>query len=184
VAVDSSGNVYVADTGNHRIQKFTSEGVFLTKWGTQGVGDAGLFYPHGIAVDDSGVVYVADTSNQVIKAYRPGGVTPEEKQLVTWGGVKQTELYQNYPNPFNPETWIPYQLVEGTDVTIGIYDATGRVVRILSLGRRQAGFYTNKDKAAYWDGKNDRGESVASGIYFYVLYTKHFEDVKKMIIAE
>ncbi len=59
-AVDSSGNVYVADTGNHRIQKFDTSGGFVIKWGSQGAGDGEFSYPYGVAVDSSGNVYVAD----------------------------------------------------------------------------------------------------------------------------
>ena len=60
IAVDQSGNVYVADQCNHRIQKFTSNGDFITKWGSLGSGVGQFKYPHGIAIDESGHVYVAD----------------------------------------------------------------------------------------------------------------------------
>ena len=56
-------------------------------------------------------------------------VEPADKQSTTWGQVKRTVLYQNYPNPFNPDTWIPYQLSEASDVSISIYNAAGRLVR-------------------------------------------------------
>ena len=81
----------------------------------------------------------------------------------------QTQLMQNYPNPFNPETWIPYQLEKATTVTIAIYDQRGGLVRTLDLGNRGAGFYQSRADAAYWDGKNDAGEPVASDVYFYQL---------------
>ncbi len=76
-------------------------------------------------------------------------------------------LLQNYPNPFNPETWIPYQLSEAADVTITIYDAQGHIVRLLALGQKAAGFYHNRSRAAYWEGRNEHSEQVASGLYFY-----------------
>ena len=79
-------------------------------------------------------------------------------------------LLQNYPNPFNPETWIPYQLSETAYVMITIYDAQGRIVRSLDLGQQAAGFYHNRSRAAYWDGRNEHGEKVASGLYFYQIY--------------
>ena len=82
---------------------------------------------------------------------------------------KKTALLPNYPNPFNPETWIPYHLALDTDVTLTIYDIKGAMVRRLALGHQQAGFYTDRTKAAYWDGRNERGESVANGVYFYQL---------------
>ncbi|MBT7803894.1 tandem-95 repeat protein, partial [Candidatus Poribacteria bacterium] len=75
----------------------------------------------------------------------------------------------NYPNPFNPETWLPFELNEASGVSVVIYDIRGRVVRSLDLGRRSAGYHVSRDAAAYWDGRNELGESVGSGVYFYEL---------------
>ena len=94
-----------------------------------------------------------------------------------------SELAQNFPNPFNPETWIPFQLKEAADVTISIYDASGKVIRIINLGEKPAGFYTSKEAAAYWDGRNTEGEMVASGVYFYAIRAGKFFAQKKMIIV-
>lgn len=94
-----------------------------------------------------------------------------------------TLLWQNYPNPFNPDTWIPYQLKEDARVEIEIYAATGQLVRILNLGYRPVGFYTDREKAAYWDGKNEAGEPVASGIYFYSIKAGNFSATRKMVIV-
>ena len=88
------------------------------------------------------------------------------------------------PNPFNPETWIPYQLAENASVTLTIYDTTGVVVRRLDLGHRLAGYYTNRGKAAHWDGRNESGEPVASGVYFYQLATPSFRDLRRMVILK
>ncbi|MBD3181396.1 S8 family serine peptidase [Candidatus Poribacteria bacterium] len=93
-------------------------------------------------------------------------------------------VFQNYPNPFNPETWIPYQLSEVTNVNITIYDSTGRMVRSLYLGERLPGYYINKSKAAYWDGKNEAGEAVSSGIYFYSIKAGSYSETKKMLMAK
>jgi hypothetical protein len=92
-------------------------------------------------------------------------------------------LYQNYPNSFNPETWIPYQLAEDTDLTITIYSMSGQLVRSLRLGHKPAGFYTTKSKAAYWDGRNEAGEKVSSGVYFYTIQAGDFTATKKMVLA-
>ena len=81
----------------------------------------------------------------------------------------KTRLLANYPNPFNPETWIPYHLANNADVQISIYDINGALVRQLDLGHQRAGYYTNRSRAAYWDGRNEFGERVATGIYFYQL---------------
>ncbi len=97
---------------------------------------------------------------------------------------RKTELAQNYPNPFNPETWLPYKLSQQSTVLIRIYDAMGTVVRKLDLGIMQAGDYTNRSFAAYWDGCNSFGEQVASGVYFYELQTDHQTSLKKMVILK
>ena len=96
----------------------------------------------------------------------------------------ETAMGQNYPNPFNPETWIPYQLAETGDVSITIYNAKGTVVRRLSLGHQPAGYYTDQGRAAYWDGRNVFGESVASGLYFYQLTTDQTSLLRKMVILK
>ena len=83
--------------------------------------------------------------------------------------TKETKAFQNYPNPFNPETWIPYKLAVGAEVQIKIYNLTGQLIRTLDLGEKEPGEYISKDKAAYWDGRNNSGEEIASGIYFYQL---------------
>ena len=94
-------------------------------------------------------------------------------------------LGQNYPNPFNPETWIPYQIAEDCKVSIKIFSSPGKLVKTLDLGHKEAGFYMTKSDAAYWDGKNDWGEEVSSGVYFYHLQAgKFLNDVKKMVILK
>ena len=95
-----------------------------------------------------------------------------------------TLLLPNYPNPFNPETWIPYQLAHDADVEIRIYDVRGTVVRQLALGYQSAGFYTNRTRAAYWDGRNDQGESVSNGVYFYQLRAGDISPLRKMLMLK
>ena len=96
----------------------------------------------------------------------------------------KTRLLANYPNPFNPETWIPYALAKGSDVHILIYDTRGAVVRHLELGHQSAGYYTEKNRAAYWDGRNTLGERVASGIYFFQLRAVNVSLLRKMVILK
>ena len=97
---------------------------------------------------------------------------------------EKTALLRNYPNPFNPETWIPYQLAHAADVTLTIYDAQGVLVRQLDLGYQQAGYYTNRTRAAYWDGRNHLGEAVGSGLYFYQLRAGDYSAIHKMVILK
>ena len=97
---------------------------------------------------------------------------------------KETALLANYPNPFNPETWIPYQLAQSAEVTLTIYDMNGRLVRRLALGHQAAGMYRSRSRAAYWDGHNQLGESVASGLYFYTLTGDDFTATRRMLILK
>ena len=96
----------------------------------------------------------------------------------------ETQLLANYPNPFNPETWIPYQLSEASDVKLTIYDTRGVVVRQLDLGHQRAGIYASRSRAAYWNGKNETGEPVASGVYFYTLTVGEFTATRRMLIRK
>ena len=96
----------------------------------------------------------------------------------------ETGIFANYPNPFNPETWIPYQLSEPAEVTLTIYAVNGNVVRRLALGHQPAGVYQSKNRAAYWDGRNEQGERVASGVYFYTFSTGAFTSTRKMFIRK
>ena len=97
---------------------------------------------------------------------------------------KQTQLLANYPNPFNPETWIPYQLANASDVQISIYDTHGTVVRQLALGHQPEGYYTTRSRAAYWDGRNTFGERVVSGIYFYQFQADNISSLRKLLILK
>jgi len=98
--------------------------------------------------------------------------------------VSRSYLGLSYPNPFNPETWIPYQLANNTDVTIRIYNASGLLVKTLNLGDKPSGLYTSKDKAAYWDGMNESGEQVSSGIYFYNIQAGEYTATRKMLMLK
>lgn len=95
---------------------------------------------------------------------------------------KANRLLSNYPNPFNPETWIPFELANDSDVTIRIYDVNGRLIRTLNLGNLPAGLYRSKHRAVYWNGKTETGEQVASGMYFYTIHAGNFQATKKMCI--
>ena len=118
-----------------------------------------------------------------------GGSTPAKTSLADRKKPRSEgkifALYNNYPNPCNPETWIPYQLAADAHVVIHIYNAKGQLVRTLDLGNQRAGAHITKDKAAYWDGKNDEGSFVASGVYFYTLEVNGKEiGTRKMIMSK
>ena len=98
--------------------------------------------------------------------------------------VEETKLLPNYPNPFNPETWIPYQLSEGSTVTVKIYDVSGSLVRTIGVGHKPVGYYLTREKAVYWDGQNQTGEPVSSGVYFYTLNTDAYTQTRRMVIVK
>ena len=124
----------------------------------------------------------AQIENDGSLAFRQG--IANLQQLLALLVPQRTVLLTNYPNPFNPETWIPYQLAESAEVTLCIYTVTGALVRTLNLGHQSAGRYQERHRAAYWDGKNEVGESVASGVYFYTLTAGDFAATRKMLIRK
>ncbi|MYE90939.1 T9SS type A sorting domain-containing protein, partial [Candidatus Poribacteria bacterium] len=133
----------------------------------------------------------ADIEEWLTQARQMGLTTPDYlhgiavlEQLLAAMTPPETVLLPNYPNPFNPETWIPYHLAHAADVTLTIYDTKGAVVRRLDLGHQPAGYYTARSKAAYWDGRNERGESVASGVYFYQLRAGDYTTLRRMVIVK
>ena len=112
----------------------------------------------------------------------PRGIEYLEKLLEALT-PERTALLPNYPNPFNPETWIPYQLARDSHVRISIYDTKGILVRHLDVGLKPGGFYTDKHYAAYWNGRNNSGELLASGLYVYVFRAGSFRSARRMAIV-
>ena len=92
IEVDSAGNVYVADTGNSRIQKFDAGRASITAWGSYGSGNGQFILPYGVAVDSAGNVYVADTGNSRIQKFDAGGAF-----IGTWGSLGPDNGQFNYP---------------------------------------------------------------------------------------
>ena len=90
---------------------------------------------------------------------------------------KEFKLYQNYPNPGNPSTVIRYQLAEGCNVRLTVYNTLGQKVRTLVDDVQPAGFY-----AVTWDGTDESGWRVASGIYLYSIQAGEFRAVKKALL--
>jgi hypothetical protein len=122
-------------------------------------------------------LYASDTTTIKLKVL--------DKKFTSYAArPEKSELLQNFPNPFNPNTWIPFQLKESCEVKIVIYKSTGELVRYLDLGYKSAGIYIGQDRSAYWDGRDEHGSPVASGVYFYSIQAGSFSDVKKMIIQK
>ena len=144
---------------------------------------------------DGGSVYLFDTEavnnlniplSKNLEDFKvPLSVEPTDQlALIMLGGVKRNALLQNFPNPFNPETWVPYTLADDAAVEVRIYDVQGRLIRQLNIGQQRAGRYLNKQAAAYWDGRDQSGVSVASGVYFYTLEADAFSETRRMVIRK
>ena len=91
---------------------------------------------------------------------------------------KKFALQQNYPNPFNPSTTITYELAKPVNVTLRVYDISGRLIRTIVNDMQKAGRYE-----VQWDGKNDAGNQVASGMYFLRMQTPGFTKIRKMTLV-
>ena len=168
---------------------------------TEGVAEAGGRFTLGYAdLSRSPVVRVGDTLRLTLTDITSGRPIGKMDYAITVDDIRNayttleltfdsiapmhTQLLQNYPNPFNPETWIPYQLASDADVIVTIYDTESVLVRQLDMGYQQAGYYTDRARAAYWDGRNHLGESVGSGIYFYQLRAGDYVTMRKMVILK
>ena len=150
------------------------------------VAAAPTIYPHALAT-----LAAADVQQWLLQAQQLNLTDPVSQrgirfleQLLMALTPKETALLPNYPNPFNPETWIPYQLAEPAKVTLIIYAVDGTVTRTLELGHQSIGVYHDRHRAVHWDGKNELGEPVASGVYFYTLTAGEFKATRKMIVQK
>ena len=150
-------------------------------------------------LDRLGMLFIADNplnpnANAILAAMQDANsmyididvtaTAPEVEEVVEVEAPAKTELLANYPNPFNPETWIPYQLSKPAHVSLTIYNMRGVVVREITLGHQVAGLYNNRARAIHWDGKNNIGERVASGLYFYTLKAGDYTATRKMLIRK
>ena len=168
---------------------------------TEGLAEAGGRFTIGYAdLSRTPIVQVGDTLRLTLTDITSGKPIGKIDHAITADDIRKayttlhltfdsiapmhTRLLQNYPNPFNPETWVPYHLAKASEVQITIYDASGRVVRSLDLGYQSEGYYTSQNRAAYWAGTNEIGETVASGTYFYVLTAGDFSATRKMLILK
>ena len=191
IAVDGSGNVYVTGrsggsgtSDDYATIKYYPDGD--TAWLARYNGPAnGNDHAFSMALDSSGNVYVTGESEGdgtdydycTIKYFQ----TPSAVKDESGDGEKPSEfqLSQNYPNPFNPNTKIDFTLTKSGFVTLRIYDTLGRKVRTLVSQELSSGY-----KSVIWDGKNEDGKEVASGVYFYQLKVGDFSEPKKMLLLK
>lgn len=123
----------------------------------------------------SGNIYVSDMQNGLyIFTF-----TPPTPTAVPHETPRTFALQQNYPNPFNPTTTIAYELADPSQVSLTVFDASGNHVRTLVDA-----YQTRGPQTARWNGKNDSGQAVASGVYFCRLQAGAFSDTKRMILLK
>ena len=130
---------------------------------------------------EDGIIFIWDINPSTTPSV---SVEPTDRLLTPWGKIKQFNLLQNFPNPFNPETWIPYQLAIDAEVSLHIYDSRGQLIHTLHMGRQRATSYVTSADAAYWDGRNQVGERVPSGMYFYRMQVGNASATRRMVIQK
>jgi hypothetical protein len=116
----------------------------------------------------------AEVAKIVFRWLDPAGIRDPKDAAAL---LKAVHLFQNQPNPFSPETRIAFDLPKAGPVELVIYSVNGRLVRRLVKGTRESGRHT-----ANWDGRDDAGEKVGSGIYFYQLTAPGVEESRRMIL--
>jgi hypothetical protein len=122
-----------------------------------------------------------DLNNTFTNAYAP---TPNDSLVTT--GIEDLstiptdfDISQNYPNPFNPNTTIKYQLPQLSQVTVTIYNLLGQKVKTLVNEQKKPGYYEVE-----WNGLNDHGVQVATGLYIYRIHAADFVRSKKMLLLK
>jgi hypothetical protein len=117
---------------------------------------------------------VAVVENAVLIFPKSSAVEEDQVEI-----PRDFELFQSYPNPFNNETIIKYSLSKPTQVSLSIFNLLGQKVRTLVKDEKQ-----NGTMAVSWNGKDDRGREVSSGIYFYQLKAGEFSQTKRMVLLK
>ncbi len=186
LALDGSSNVYVTggsvgsgtdwdyvtikyDSLGHEewLERYSGSGTSCDEGCAVAVGDFGNVYVTGYTNNDYGTIKYVQNGTDV-----KGETGSREKP-------SEFTLFQNHPNPFNQSTKIEFTLAKSGFVILNIYDILGRRVRTLVSEHLSSGY-----KSVLWDGKNDSGKDVASGIYFYQLRIGDFSQTKKLVLLK
>ncbi|MBN1780459.1 T9SS type A sorting domain-containing protein [bacterium] len=144
--------------------------------------------PQGQAAGNYYVCAVVDVANSVAESNEGNNEAVAANAVTVTGGGTAVDseiapedyaLYQNYPNPFNPETTIRYALPNRADVRIAVTNVHGQTIRVLVNESVEAGTYD-----VVWNGTNQNGDKVASGVYFYSITSGSFREIRKMVLVQ
>jgi glucose/arabinose dehydrogenase len=142
---------------------------FLTGWSTDPKSKMVWGRPVGLAqMPDGSVLVLDDGGNRIwrVTFTPPVGVDDRPTLPTQWSHIKTFATLPAFPNPSNPDVWIPYVLANESAVAVSLYDGSGARIRHIDVGIRSVGEHTARESAAHWDGRDDEGELVASGVYF------------------
>ncbi len=170
--IEEKHNSNAAPSQTH--QRVSNASTMLSHFPSLTENDIALLYSFYLKIEE---IQGDATQKELVKRFLRQLLMPDN-------GPIKTKLLANYPNPFNPETWIPYQLAGDADIIIRIYNTSGKVVKTVYSGHQTSGYYINRSKAAYWDGRNESGEAVASGVYIYELVTPKTSQTKRLVIIK
>jgi sugar lactone lactonase YvrE len=189
LAVEADGNLVVADGGVNavfRVDPVTGDRTIVSN-ATTGSGPA-LGSPGAITVAaDGGLLVVSDGIAGVFRIdpvtgdrmFVSGGTTAVKDNSGRLEIPQDYALSQNYPNPFNPSTVISFQLPVSNEVELAVYNSSGQIVRTLSQGQMASGTHS-----VAWDGTNDTGARVASGVYLYALKAGEVTLQRKLVLMK
>ena len=199
ITMDSSGHVYVADSNNDRVQKFSPDGKFLIKLGGEGSGDGQFNWPEDVAVDSFGNIYVSDIYNHRVQKFNPDG-----KFLIKLGGGRIDYPFEITPDSsghvyvsgadndrarnFSRLGSIPKTIKQGETMKINLKPTgPGKVtVRVFALSGRllwkQSKNVTDASDYINWAYKNSKGGAVASGAYIVYVKGPGLDTKKKVTV--
>lgn len=184
LAVDQQGRIYAVDTFQGAVTILAEDGAFLASIGQYGRQAGELRAPMDVAIDSRQRIWVTSMNNGRIEVYgleeRPTSIASDPELP----SPSRFQLLQNYPNPFNPSTRIPFVLGKDSRVVIRIYNELGQLIRRFDLGRLRTGQYLEAGHAVFWDGTNEQGELVGSGVYLYEIRTDDAFAIRRMLLIK